>query len=75
MNVSGVYWYFTFTALSRSAVALEESLSKVRKDYLRMQEVDIGTERVLPVDLMGSIGRHLYLREHSVASGIYWPEY
>jgi hypothetical protein len=34
MNLSGLYWYFTFTALSRSAVALEECLSKVRKDYL-----------------------------------------
>jgi hypothetical protein len=35
MNLSGLYWFFTFTALSRSADALEESLSKVRKVDVR----------------------------------------
>jgi hypothetical protein len=45
MNLCGLYWYFTFTALSRSAAALEESLAKVRKDcYLRVQEMDVGNE-------------------------------
>jgi hypothetical protein len=33
MNLTGLHLYFTFTVLSRSAAALEESLSKVSKDY------------------------------------------
>jgi hypothetical protein len=45
MILSGLYWHFTFAALSRSAAALEESLSKVRKYYLRVQDVDIRNER------------------------------
>jgi hypothetical protein len=40
MNLTGLYWYFTFTALSRSAAALEESLSKVRKHFLQEMGIE-----------------------------------